>query len=360
MKYLFIVQGEGRGHLTQAISLSQMIRRHGHEVVEVLVGKSSNREIPVFFLEKIGAKVKTFASPSFCYGKDHKKVKLTKSILLNITVKKLREYRKSVNLIHRHIQKTEPDVVINFYEILAGLMNLRFREHVPFVCIAHQFLMKHPDFQYGTGTGREEMLLRLNNTLCCIGATKTLALSFYPLKDFYRERMAVVPPLLREEVLQTTPEDKGYILGYMLNPGYADEVKEWHKSHPDQEAHFFWDKKTAPPVFRVNDRLTFHRINDVKFLEYMQGCSGYVTTAGFESVCEAMYLGKPVMMIPTHVEQEINAADAVGAGAGIESTTFDVSRLVEYIPTHNADSGAFRAWVQSAEELFIRHLTTLV
>ena len=99
-----------------------------------------------------------------------------------------------MNLIHRHIQKTEPDVVINFYEILAGLMNLRFREHVPFVCIAHQFLMKHPDFQYGNGTGREEMLLRLNNTLCSIGATKTLALSFYPLKDFYRERMAVVPP----------------------------------------------------------------------------------------------------------------------------------------------------------------------
>jgi len=40
--------------------------------------------------------------------------------------------------------------------------------------------------------------------------------------------------------------------------------------------------------------------------------------------------------------------------------TFDVSRLVEYIPSHNADSGVFRAWVQSAEELFIRHLTTLV
>ena len=55
MKYLFIVQGEGRGHLTQAISLSQMLRRHGHEVVEVLVGKSSNREIPAFFLEKIPA-----------------------------------------------------------------------------------------------------------------------------------------------------------------------------------------------------------------------------------------------------------------------------------------------------------------
>ena len=47
MKYLFIVQGEGRGHLTQAISLSQMLRRQGHEVVEVLVGTRSYRQIHI-------------------------------------------------------------------------------------------------------------------------------------------------------------------------------------------------------------------------------------------------------------------------------------------------------------------------
>ena len=41
MKVLFIVQGEGRGHLTQAITLEEILRRNGHEVVEVLVGKSN-------------------------------------------------------------------------------------------------------------------------------------------------------------------------------------------------------------------------------------------------------------------------------------------------------------------------------
>ena len=32
MKFLFIVQGEGRGHLTQAITLENILLRNGHEV----------------------------------------------------------------------------------------------------------------------------------------------------------------------------------------------------------------------------------------------------------------------------------------------------------------------------------------
>ena len=49
MKYLFIVQGEGRGHMTQAISMRNILIGQGHEVVEILVGKSQLREIPRFF-----------------------------------------------------------------------------------------------------------------------------------------------------------------------------------------------------------------------------------------------------------------------------------------------------------------------
>ena len=37
MKFLFIVQGEGRGHLTQAITLENALRHNGHQVVEILV-----------------------------------------------------------------------------------------------------------------------------------------------------------------------------------------------------------------------------------------------------------------------------------------------------------------------------------
>ena len=65
MKFLFIVQGEGRGHFTQAITLEDMLLRKGHQVVEVLVGKSSSRTLPGFFNRSIKAPVKRFTRPNF-------------------------------------------------------------------------------------------------------------------------------------------------------------------------------------------------------------------------------------------------------------------------------------------------------
>ena len=67
MKILFIVQGEGRGHLTQAISMERLLRSNGHEVVEVLVGKSESRRLPGFFIRNIQAPVKQFISPIPAY-----------------------------------------------------------------------------------------------------------------------------------------------------------------------------------------------------------------------------------------------------------------------------------------------------
>ena len=66
MKILFIIQGEGRGHLTQALSLRQKLTDEGHQVVGVLVGKSPARRLPDFFSKKrlsIRLKVPTSCLP---------------------------------------------------------------------------------------------------------------------------------------------------------------------------------------------------------------------------------------------------------------------------------------------------------
>ena len=60
MKYLFIIQGEGRGHLTQAMTMEKLLHSRGHEVVEMLVGKSESRTLPAFFTEGVNAPITYF------------------------------------------------------------------------------------------------------------------------------------------------------------------------------------------------------------------------------------------------------------------------------------------------------------
>ena len=131
MKFLFIVQGEGRGHFTQAITLEEMLLRNGHEVVEVLVGKSSTRTLPGFFNRSIHAPVKRFISPNFLPTADNKRANLTKSFAYNLL--KLPEYIRSMYYINQRIRETGAEVVINFYELLTGLTYALFRPSVPYI-----------------------------------------------------------------------------------------------------------------------------------------------------------------------------------------------------------------------------------
>lgn len=343
MKVLFVIQGEGRGHLTQALAMAGMLRRNGHEIAEVLVGKSNFRTLPAFFSDGIKAPVKRFLSPNFLPSPSNRRVALLRSVWHNLF--SLPEYMESIRFINRRIKESGADLVVNFYELLTGMAYLFYRQSVPQVCVAHQYLFLHPDFVFPEGKGEAGLFfLRLFTRLTSLGATERLALSFAPMRDVALRKIRVVPPLLRPEVLSCKAKSGDYIHGYMLNAGFSKDVMSWHRQNPDIPLHFFWDKADAGDEYRVDDRLTFHKINDSKFLSMLAGCRGYATTAGFESVCEAMYLGKPVLMVPAHIEQDCNACDAVRHGAGIVAEEFDLSRLSEFAGRYVPNT-AFRRWV---------------
>src|SRR5882672_6055235 len=49
MKIMLSILGEGRGHITQAISVEEMVEKAGHQVVAISLGMASHREVPSFF-----------------------------------------------------------------------------------------------------------------------------------------------------------------------------------------------------------------------------------------------------------------------------------------------------------------------
>ncbi|RYF57625.1 MAG: glycosyl transferase, partial [Cytophagaceae bacterium] len=68
MRVLFLVQGEGRGHLTQALSLAQMLQMAGHEVTGAIVGVTAERTVPAFFSETFTAPITPVFSPGLVYN----------------------------------------------------------------------------------------------------------------------------------------------------------------------------------------------------------------------------------------------------------------------------------------------------
>ncbi len=345
MKVLFVVQGEGRGHLTQALTMEQMLKANGHEVVGMLVGKSKNRSIPEFFHRQAEAPVTTFDSPNFMPGKDNRHIGHLRSAVYNAI--KTPMYLESIYVIGKQILNSGADLVVNFYEVLCGLTYLLSRPSVPMVCVGHQYLFLHPDFKFPEAHRYSRQWLTWFTRLTCFGASRVMALSVRPHADVAGTNLTVVPPLLRPEVRDITRHHGDYVTGYILNAGFAESVMAWHRQHPKVNLRFFWDKKGAPTVTKVDDTLSFHLIDDKAFLESLANCRAYATTGGFESVCEALYMGKPALMVPVHIEQECNVADFEREGAGIGAESFDISRLLIFSRDYEEDVD-FRFWENNA------------
>jgi len=356
MKYLFVVQGEGRGHFTQALSLKSMLERNGHEVVAVMVGSSAKRTLPDFFTQKIQSEIIRFQSPNFMPTPKGKQSPLLISILYNLLLVPV--YLNSLLAIRSTIREKQPDVVINFYELLCGVTYGVFNPKPPMISVAHQYYFLTPDFRYTGTQTRQFKLLNFYSRLTAMNANKMLALSFRIEHNSYYGKIAIVPPLLRQEVLRQEPMQGDFIHGYLLNSGYAAELTQWSLSRPGQPLHFFWDKKNVNITESLTPGLKMHQLSDTLFLQYMAGCKAYATTGGFESVCEAMYMQKPVLMVPTHIEQECNVMDAIRSDAGVTANEFDLDLLIDFVPSYKK-SMDFKYWTRTAEALFLYELTRI-
>ena len=76
----------------------------------------------------------------------------------------------------------------------------------------------------------------------------------------------------------------------------------------------------------------------------------------FVSVCEALFYNKPMMLIPAHIEQEINAADAASSDIAIVSDKFDLNRFVEHLGRSDGESFLYRKWLGMSETAFVDQL----
>jgi uncharacterized protein (TIGR00661 family) len=356
MKYLFFVQADGRGHMTQALALAEELRQRNHELVAIIMNDNPTRQIPDFFREGIGAPIYHIKSPYFIINKEKTGINFGRSVIFNLL--RAKAYAGSLHKIKKIYQETQPDIIINFFEPLAGIYNFFHHPKIISFSVGHQFFVEHPAFKKPKGHFKDRLGFIFYNHLTAYGSCALLALSFTKEKDY--KRIIVCPPLIREEIKALCPRSDNFILSYVLNYGCYHEIEQWAIAHPAQKIEAFWDKKgvTEPTIFGPN--LIFYPISGQKFLDRLESCTTYISTGGFDSISEAAYLQKNILMVPTknHYEQLCNAHDALRAGLAIFDTHFNISRAIKEQKTRSEQPGrVFKTWVDDNQDKIINLIT---
>ncbi|MEM1054609.1 MAG: glycosyltransferase family protein [Bacteroidota bacterium] len=353
LRILFAVQGEGRGHMTQALALAPMLRRAGYQILGATVSASHRQSVPAFFRDGLGAPVHLLSAPTF-EADAHGRIHLGRTVWAGL--RSARSTSASLDALAGLLDEHEPDVIVSFFDALTGLYGLLRPSDAPVVAVGHQFMFEYPEYPFAPGQPLQRAAMRGYTRALGASAETRLALSFYDA-EVPREGTVVMPPLLRPEVLAMNgAKDDGSLLVYLMEPALASVLARWSDCHPGVPIHCF----TAMEPRVHSEALTFHALSGTDFLRRMAVCRGVVCTAGFESVSEAMWLGKPVCMAPTpgHYEQRCNARDAAteGAGLAVDDLETGLDAFLRYLPTHATRPEPFRAWVRKAEGDVVREI----
>lgn len=373
LRFLFFVNGEGRGHLAQAAAVAELLAEAGHTVTGVWIGSgaeaepdgrgagASSRPTSAAFEGSFGVAPRRFPGLRLTTGAD--RARISRLSTLSYNAARIPRYWGAIRTLRRAVEHDRPDVVVNFWDAVGGsALAGRLPPGLRVIAIGSlHYLLGRTDVPPPRASAAELAGFHALNRIAAPRGALRIALSLRPLPDHTDARGAitrVLPPLLRRAVVDAEPARGAHLMVYLLHDGMAEEVARWHAARPEVPVHLFWDRSGAAERTELRPNLVCHRLSDTLFLDLLRGCRGLATTAGFQAVAEARWLGKPVMVMPTpgHVEQRFNAQETVTSGTGIAADRFDPDALLRHCAERGPDDGAFRAWVREGRARMLRLL----
>ncbi|MGM0475526.1 MAG: glycosyltransferase family protein [Bacteroidota bacterium] len=336
---VFIIQGEGKGHMSQSMAMAEYLEDAGHQVEAAYVGCSDRVQVPGYFKAFFGDRMHCMSSPYLLRSPNRKGILVGKTILFNFT--RSVTYLSEIRRIRRAVNSMRPDVVFNFYDLVGALALRRLDPKIRRIGIGHQFFLHMEKYPCDEGPALHRWLLRIFTGLVMRSCDRVLALSFRETRG--KGKIEVVPPLIRKKFREISYRPGDRYLAYLLTEGYVYELVTLARADPDFRADVFTD---LTPEMEVPPGLQLHSPDEANFTEKMASCRGLITTSGFDAVAEAAYLGLPMVVIPVrnHFEQLCNSLDTERSGFGLRTM-----KLVPGIETKMRpyDNRTYRRWVDT-------------
>jgi uncharacterized protein (TIGR00661 family) len=315
------MSGEGRGHATRARALVEALR--GNHQITLFAADCAYRLLEPIYR---GTDVRLLEIPGlrFCYSRPGR-------VDLLGTLAGAVRYRMSsaryVRSVLPEFERAKPDLVIaDFEPILPRAARLC---GVPFVSFDHQHYLVISDFKQLPFRLRYRAALSAPFVRALYNwQTDTIVSSFYrPPRRKAFATAKQVGVLVRPEMLSAVPDHGAHLVAYMrrfMTPDVLTSLAACGRevrvyglgAHPSQ------------------GNLRFLPVDERRFMDDLATCAAVVSTAGNQLVGEALYLGKPLLVMPERVnfEQAINAHYLEQSGAGwTERGRLTPSRLGSFL-----------------------------
>ena len=218
------------------------------------------------------------------------------------------------------IRDFAPDVVISDAEVWTH----RVAEHlrIPRISVDHFGILAYCHAPVDRGDGLEAALDAFVYRTLMGKPERVLVSSFYDAPP-RRPGVKLVPALVRPELHALKPTNGDHLLVYFNRA-------RWQLSKRILET-----LEQAPCPVRIygdsergrRGNLEFISLSNLPFLEDLASCRGVISTAGNQLMGEAIFLGKPVLVMPEDcVEQRMNAAAVQRLGIGLRTTAVVLPR----------------------------------
>jgi uncharacterized protein (TIGR00661 family) len=188
------------------------------------------------------------------------------------------------------------------------------------ISLDHQHILTHCDYQSPPSERLSRLLTCSTVKYLYSNCSRFLIVSFFNLSPNDPKNTVVLPPLIREAVRRTKTLTGDHVLVYQTSPTF-------HRLFPLLEkvnSKFIIYGFGARPAQK---NLIFKAPSTQGFLEDLASSRYAITNGGHNVLCEAIYLGKPVLAFPIAkaYEQFINSYFLTVCGYGSYSVSLNPS-----------------------------------
>ncbi len=314
MKILYGICGEGFGHASRSRILLRYLQSKKHEVAIAAGGKAYS------LLAQEFADVVPIESARFVYKNNEVKLLQTTAHTL---YQALTRASSSLLTINQRINRFQPDIVITDAEPLCLFASRCHR--IPCVSIDNPHALLYKRYTVKPDEFFSWFMLFSALKITMHGAQKYLIYDFFDEPPRY-ENVVFLKPLIQDGIRRQKSVSGNHIFVYHTIGSNQQILKTFKKT---QETYIIYGMNKSG----TEKNLVFKTFNEDVFFTDISTAKAVITSGGFTTISEALFLKKPIFCLPVknQFEQMFNGAAVEHLGAGISAYYISYHKLVLFL-----------------------------